>query len=178
MTSSEARWCQTEKARPSGGELDSRSPHNLPNHLRCCWKTKIPLCFTRTMPEKLCFIIRGYQGKQHMKRAVFTGGTVCAMCRKRALILPKSSRFSLPQLFPTGRSAWPSQVRLGSAEKTNTPPLCHVSPYSPPPLMLATARTPPMCLTKMSLDTLRNSEDSLIFQQLPTSPKTLSSISN
>lgn len=35
-------------------------------------------------------------------------------------------------------------------------PLCHVSPYSPPPLMLATARTPPMCLTKMSLDTLRD----------------------
>ena len=33
--------------------------------------------------------------------------------------------------------------------------------------MLATARTPPMCLTKMSLDTLKKSEDSLIFQQLP-----------
>jgi hypothetical protein len=27
--------------------------------------------------------------------------------------------------------------------------------------MLATARMPPMCLTKMSLDTLRNREDSL-----------------
>lgn len=120
-----ARWCQTEKARPSGGELDTRSPHNLPNHLRCCWKTKIPWCFMRTMSEKLCFITRGYQGKQHMKRAVFTGGAVCAMCRKRALILPSSSRFSLPQLFPTGRSAWPSQVRLGSAEKT--PHLCATS---------------------------------------------------
>lgn len=50
----------------------------------------------------------------------------------------------------------------------NRLPLCHVSPYSPPPLMLATARTPPICLTKMSLDTLRNGDDSLIFQQLPS----------
>lgn len=44
--------------------------------------------------------------------------------------------------------------------RENTSPLCHVSPYSPPPLMLATARTPPMCLTKISLDTLKNSKNS------------------
>lgn len=36
-----------------------------------------------------------------MKRAVFTGGMVCAMSMKRALILPKSSQFSIHQLFPT-----------------------------------------------------------------------------
>lgn len=38
-------------------------------------------------------------------------------------------------------------------------PLCQVSPYSPPPLMFATARTPPRCRTKISLDTLKKQTD-------------------
>lgn len=33
-------------------------------------------------------------------------------------------------------------------------PLCQVSPYSPPPLMFATARMPPRCLTYSRYATL------------------------
>lgn len=50
-------------------------------------------------------------------------------------------------------------------------PLCQVSPYSPPPLMFATARTPPRCRTKISLETLKKHTDKriiLIFQFLYT----------
>lgn len=50
-------------------------------------------------------------------------------------------------------------------------PLCQVSPYSPPPLMFATARTPPRCRTKISLDTLKKHTDKriiFIFQFLYT----------
>lgn len=50
-------------------------------------------------------------------------------------------------------------------------PLCQVSPYSPPPLMFATARTPPRCRTKISLDTLKKQTDKriiFIFQFLYT----------
>lgn len=42
-------------------------------------------------------------------------------------------------------------------------PLCQVSPYSPPPLMFATARTPPRCRTKISLDTLKKQTDKRII---------------
>lgn len=57
-------------------------------------------------------------------------------------------------------------------------PLCQVSPYSPPPLMFATARTPPRCRTKISLDTLKKQTDRWLllffnFYTLTTSAKIL-----
>lgn len=105
----------------------------------------------------------------------YWGNGLCNVSEKGSHSAEQLSVLSTPALSNRKISMTQSgQTRLC---RENTPPLCHVSPYSPPPLMLATARTPPMCLTKMSLDTLRNSEDSLIFQQLPTSPKTLPSTS-